>query len=760
MNKFKELINSLKAYTVVIIENEFTLINDSMKLLAFYCLCEQNISERINQNLIEKGFDEIIQLFKNFRISFLDVDHDEELINQIPALDNFGHYLEKIGESKILKDFNLTRFNEILETDEHNYIRSTFLKFGALNTYPENQYNGIIEEIKLINNTEILFFNQVPAVNEHENFIKTIQESITITKSNFYLCLIDKSLGNGQDSAGRDFAINDLKKLNNDYAINSISFIYTSRPSIGENNLEKLEDYYVQEIVKSSPPNFDGITKILAQSAYATVFDNISNNFVDSAYETLETVLFNQKNIKYIVDKSHDEGISPYDSIKYWFNLLLQKYFEDNEIENYSYVATLSSFFRNEFLDDHQNMSDIDEDVRDLNTYELFDYKVNDKLLPIAPGDIWYSNGDYYILMGQLCDMLIRKGDSTGNLNTRNGKLGELLKLNLINYDSKKDKYYIDFDNKKKYVYIQNFKDIYDELKSLKIDVSTPNINYAELRVLDLCMFNLDGKCKLNIEKELEPKIINMLYENKNIYFESLQKRYKYLGFNNLAQIINVLDEGNPVKFGTTGFVFENNIVDYRLKRIARLKGRYYDSLYNNFINNKGRVDLNLIDNYAVKSQKIKLKCQISNFTETIEEIEIDIYSHKEEKYLLKEDLLNKLSANYSDLISLIDGQINPYDKNHFSFIDEDNYELSFLLKFEGKSIDKTLDTIDYRKFFKTNHSRYKALHYNIVGKPKKLISFDGNSISIEDLKIGIEIPETKERIILNRGIIKINSTE
>lgn len=761
MSKFKDLIISLRAYTIVIIEDEFTLIHNPIKLLAYFCLCEQSVSDRIYNELMGKELNDAAEMLNELKANFLKLEQDADLINKIPALDNFEHYLERIKGESILKQFDLKKFENILGTDDINFIKSTFLKYGAINTYKEEHYKEIIEEIKEIKNTEMLIFNQAPAPQTYGDFIETIKHSVSLTNSNFYLCLIDKSLGNGEDSAGREFALKDLKILNKQNHLNYICFIYTTRPTEGEKPPRKLKHYYAQEIKKSSPPDFDYITQVLAQSAYATVFEDIRKNTKGSAKKTLNAVLKNQKNIKYIVDKSHHEGISPYDSIKYWYNLLLQKSFEENEIANYSYAATLSSFFKNEFLDDHPNMSDISEDMSDLNNYELFDSKVNDKLLPIAPGDIWYSDGNYYILMGQLCDMLIRrKDDITGKLNTRNGKIGELLKLSFDKIDHRKDKYYIEFNNNKKFVYIQNFIDIHGQHQKLKIDVSTPNIYFTELRVLDLAMFNLDGECRLNINKELDPGIINMLYENKNIYFESLQKRYKNLGFNNMAQIITVLDEDNPIKFGATGFIFDNEIVDYRLKRVSRLKGRYYDSLYNNFINNKGRIDLNLIDNYAIKSKKINLKCQIGNLADTVEEIETVIYSDKEQHYFLKKDLLSKLSGNYSDLLNMLDERVNPSDKNHFSFTDDETYELIFLIKFDSKSIDKEKNTFDYRQLFKANHTKYKTLKYFITGIQGKMISFDGNPVSLDNLRAGVEIPVTKEKIILSNGIITINNTE
>lgn len=756
MSKFKELIKSLRAYTLVVIENEFTLIDDMLKLLAFYCLSDGNISERINEDLSENGFVEVADLLKNFKLEFLELERDEELINRIPALDSFDFYLDKVNGKQILESFDVKKFNEIIENDELNFIKNTFLKFGALNTYPENQYNEIISQINEIENTQILYYNRTPVIDGYKNFIDTIKKSIELSNSNFYICLIDKSLGNGEDSSGKDFALNELTGLNKEAELNCVCFIYTSRPTAGADPPTELKHYYAQEIEKSSPPNFEDISKVLAQSAYATVFDNICKNLNSSVSSSLDTVLKNQKNIKYIVDKSHEEGISPYDSIKYWYNLLLQKYFEENEIENYSYVATLSSFFKNDFLEDHQNMSEIYGDMKDLNNYELFDDNVNKKLLPIAPGDIWYSNGNYYILMGQLCDMLIRKGGKNGKVNTRNGKIGELLKINFEKIDFKKDKYHIEVVNNKKFIYIQNFKTIEGDYQKLKIDISTPNIDFVELRVIDLCMFNKNGDCKLNINTELEDEIKNMMNENKDIYFYDLQKKYKNIAFNNLSQIISALNEDSPVKFGMTSFNFSNNIVDYNIKRVSRLKGRYYDSLYNNFINNKGRVDLNLIDNYAIKSERIQLNCQIENLEDTIEKIEIDLYSNKDEKYFLKKDLTKLLSNNFSELLNLLEEQINPFDKNHLSFLENENYELLFLIKFEGKSIT----SFDYRQLFKANQSKYKSLNYFIDGLPENLISFNGNSISLENLRTGIEIPDTKEVVKLHNGIITIKIKE
>jgi hypothetical protein len=753
MSKFKELINSLKAYTVVIIENEFTLIDDPIKLLGFYCLCNQNILDRINEDLLEKKFDEIKQLLEELRIAFQQLEQNDELIKQIPALDNFEHYLEKINGTQILNDFNLEKFKRTVENDLDYFIKNIFLKYGALNTYPENQYGEIFKEIKEITNTEILFFNQTPTVGEQDSFIKSIKESVSLTNSNFYLCLIDKSLGNGEDSAGKDFALKDLTEINQQHQLNSVCFIYTSRPTNDNNPPSELKHYYAQEIGKSSPPNFEEITKILAQSAYATVFDNICNNFHDSAGLTLETVLKNQKNIKYIVDKSHEEGITPYDSIKYWYNLLLQKYFEQKEIDNYSYVAALSSFFKNEFLEDHPKMAEIDEEIRDLNSYELYDNNINFKHLPISPGDIFEIKDEYYILIGQLCDTLIR-----GKKLKRNYITGELLKIKIID-EVLEEKYVIDMNNKVKKIKISNF-NFNGVLKTLEIEISTNNANLIEFEVLDLCCLNQDGSCIIDIHNEIDETIIRLLPDYSNDYYNRLKQYYRQRKINQIQMLLKEISIHNPLLMSKIDFKRNGNLIQYEIRRISRLKGRYYDSLYNNILNNKGRIDLNLIDNSNEKVTSNKLIFSLPNTVNHNVIIDnFNLCTSKGKVYIKKEELIQAL-PQYSELIRLCnDDELIIENKSQYEMrINENVIELQFKYHLEEKK-SHGKNKFSYKDLFNkqkpTDDDKFEHLETNIIGNINNEEGNATTTLSDIELEKGVYFFEEKITIKLINGIIK-----
>jgi len=751
MSKFNQLRKSLKANTVVIIENEFMVIDDSIKLLAFYCLSDQTISGKINEILVEKDLTEIKVLIENLKIEFEKLKQDKNLIENIPAIDNFEHYLDKIGGQKILKDFNLERFDKIIQSDDLKFIKNTFLKYGGINTYPKDQYDNIIAEINQIENSEIIFYNQLPTVDGQEDFIKDIKKSVELTESNFYLCLVDKSLGHGEDSSGKDFALNDLTALNKEHKLNSVCFIYTSKPSEVIPPTE-LAHYYAQEIKKTTPPNFDNITKVLAQSAYATVFDNIYENFKDSAIISLNTVLKNQKNIKHIVKESHSEGIPPYDSIKYWSNLLLQRTFEQNEINNYSYLASLSSFFKNDFLDDHPKIAEIDEEIRNLNNYELFDDNVNIKHLPIAPGDIFKIKNDYYILIGQLCDTLIR-----GKKLKRNYLTGEMLKI-IISDKIIDTKLEVEIKENIKKFKISNF-NLQGRIKTLEIEVSTNNTFLIEFEPLDLCCLNKDGLSKINVSKDIEENILKLIPDYAYEYFEKMKVFYKEKNTNKLRQLLKSIDLYNPLLISKIDFERKGKIINYEISRISRLKGRYYDSLYNNILNNKGRIDLNLIDNSNETAKPYTLNFSLPCTEKPIEILNFNLWSSKGREYINKNDLITNVTQ-YSELLSFcIDDELKIENKTQYELIIEENiihlqykYHLGER-KYHSKPVFSYVDL--FGKSSLADDDTFTLLETGTVHNIKNDKGHPTRIFSAKELEKGICFHQEKTIVTLINGIIK-----
>ena len=51
-----------------------------------------------------------------------------------------------------------------------------------------------------------------------------------------------------------------------------------------------------------------------------------------------------------------------------------------------------------------------DDDELEFQNFEQYDYYINEFLSPPMSGDIFYIKGEYYLLVGQECDLSIRNG--------------------------------------------------------------------------------------------------------------------------------------------------------------------------------------------------------------------------------------------------------------------------------------------------------------------------------------------------------------
>lgn len=761
MSKLKELVNSIKAFTVVIIENDFTYLENPYKILAKYCFTTKEKRERLDKDLRHHQFNDLVDNFNRFSAAFDVKEHKQELIEAIPASDNFKHYLEKMEFTDLLEDKVFDLIAQSVEQDNNvNIFKDVFLKHGYFSGYTNIHYDAVLEEFQNMDSCNILFYKNIPPTDREGDFIEDIRQSVEETSSNFYLAIIDKSLeAGGDDEAGKTF-VNHLIELNEDNKLNFIGCIFTSRltPNVSEPDI--YNDYFIQEVDKNGLNTIDDIAKILAHSAYASVFNSIKVNTVSSSEKALTLVLKNQKNIKYIIDESHKEGLPAYEAIKYWFNLFTQKNFDDEEVNDFDFISGLTAFFKNDYLDDHPKLSEISPELQKLNTYELFDYNINKKHSPIAPGDIWECEGNYYILMGQLCDLLLRKENLNGEKNTRNSKVGELIRFKVNTGTQKKGKFTVVVEDNKKSIYINNFFDnITDTICQIKIDMTTPNIYFADLSVLDLCMFNKDGECKIDTEKELDYTIKNLLSENKDIYYESLKKQYSSLSFNNLRQLVGLLNFSDPLDFSKMKFIQEDNLIRYGIRRIGKLKGRYYDSLYNNYLNNKGRIDLNLIDNAPIRSKEIVLNCQLSNDVETKKTISINLYENRTSIYLSLPELKSKLPKEFEDLLNGFDEEFDVSTKKYAEFnqLKDSEYELKILYSYDGKTVSLNMENYDHRFLFKANGAKYEKLEYKVNGDDTSK-NFKDNKPHWKDLKTGITILETKEEVKILNGFIKIES--
>ncbi len=103
-------------------------------------------------------------------------------------------------------------------------------------------------------------------------------------------------------------------------------------------------------------------------------------------------------------------------------------------------------------------------EMQKLNTFEAFDLSINQYYQPPAAGDIFRdSNGNYYILVGQDCDLMISQSRSGNNA------VIELVKASVV---SQKD--IEKYEKNLEYMYVNNFRESDTEQpKGLEIKYSS-----------------------------------------------------------------------------------------------------------------------------------------------------------------------------------------------------------------------------------------------------------------------------------------------
>ena len=759
MSKLFNLIKNLKAFTVIIVENDFTYETDPEKLLGKFCLKKTEIKSKILEDLAEGGFGDIEKALSAFDSDFTSLKSNEEEILRLPASVYFSKYLDKIGGTTLLEDHNiLEEIRGRIAGDEPDQIVSIFLKHGIFaNTV--TAYEELLNALHGVDGIQIFYYKQRPASHQLPHFFEYLKKSIKETESEFYLAIIDKILGTGSnDEEGKIFITNDLIPQNKIDKLKAICCIFSSKPQ--PNIPEIYDQYFIQEINKHSATCIDEISQTLAQVAYAEVFNEVKNKYIKSSEDALSTVLKNQKNIKYILEKSPNEGIPPYEAIKYWFSLSQQQKFENIELNDLKFIASLTNFFNEEHLADHPLIGLIGDELKALNSFELFDFNVNKKHLSVAPGDIWKAGEDYYILMGQACDILLREN------NKRKAKVGELLKLSIQNNDfgDKDDKYFIKVEGDSKYVIIKHFFIEEGQYKSIVIEISSSTNEYSDLTVLDLGMFHTEGECNINFEMPLDSSIKDILLPNIRDYylelvetFQNIAKLFDSKGISNTDLI-----QSAPVLFSKFSFIkSSDNSINFGIRRVGRLKGRYFDSLYNNYLNNKGRIDLNLIDNAPEEVIIVKLSCSFFGDPDSLEgPVEVNLWSKNGKEYFKKAELQKFLSNNFQELISFNDENIliEGSQEKHEVLKGTENYELKLKYRLD-KANYSSKDKFSYKQLFAGAEKPKSNPHFQIEGETENQTflneaGFAVNTLSIQQLKQGVRIYEKNIKIQLVNGIL------
>lgn len=225
--------------------------------------------------------------------------------------------------------------------------------------------------------------------------------------------------------------------------------------------------------------------------------------------------------------------------------------------------------------------------IKELRDKELFSHGsiINTIHYPISNGDIFKIKDKEYILLTQPCNLALRKD----GLRARNYNTGFLVELINVTKD-----YYLNMSFAQRAICerIEDKNGIDENVKLAQFST----FKIIDLHILDLCVFNDDGVCRIKIS-EKEPKSL--------IISESWVKRYKKIhksfeSFSNNIQIYKKLKSNSKLelidlifKHGTfKDFDLENDncfnnrskVLQFNIHRLRNYKSPYSDDLLQKFM--------------------------------------------------------------------------------------------------------------------------------------------------------------------------------
>lgn len=595
---YEKMFNVLNVKNIVIFEDDF--IENTGKNEICYGLTRMSITNR-NRMLSEIG--EINSMGKDQLEAFVN-----EFGNVFDAIDNWE---DEIPYNDIETSFEIIQakreYFDALEEVKKKYSAidmdswshkedslSILSSYGVGVDIP-NLYEELFGEF-LHNKAHwknYRIFRDFTAATQAD-FKKYIEDSFG--SQGMMVCIIDDQMRN-KKCATEIVSYIEKIQLEQNTRLNIIGVIYSSF----DNNDCITDKVYFEYIKKGEPKNV--FQAALTKSSYSHMLSKLKAVYQNVLGDAFDEAVRN-KNIAYYLSSMADyEGITNYQVITNWIKLLFEYKLSDvRELATVAGMTRLIGLLEDEKLE-------FSKEMLNLNTFETFDFSVNKYREPIASGDIFLINKKIYILLGQDCDMM--------NSSTRKRKNGisELVNATTANQSSLDGSVKLNGQ----FLFISNFrKNEEDTVKTLKVRYSSRE--FIENQILQLCQFNDEGKCILDVNKKqyntsgVEPEYYETLYEELVSYYEALLTLNKKENVA-LERILNNSQSSRVLRLNDYVHNQEQNgVVEYKIRRICRLRHPYMLYLYKMYLEHQGRHPFDCMNMSRVQEMQVKLKQNDSTF--------------------------------------------------------------------------------------------------------------------------------------------------
>lgn len=403
------------------------------------------------------------------------------------------------------------------------------------------------------------------------------------------VCIIDDQLRNGKCANEIAKCIEKIQS-GPQGRLNITGLIYSSF-----DNKDCINDKVYFEYIKKDASKKE-FQAALTKSSYSHMLSELKSVYQDVLGAAFDEAVRN-KNIAYYLSSMADcEGVTNYQVITNWIKLLFE--YKLSDVQELTTVAGMTRLIG--LLEDEK--LEFSKEMLNLNTFEAFDFGVNRYREPIASGDIFLINKKIYVLLGQDCDMM------NSTTRTRKNGISELVTASTINQSNVDSAVKLN----SQYMFISNFrKNKDDAVKTLKVRYSSRE--FVENQILQLCQFNDEGKCILDINEKqyrasgVEPEYYESLYADLVLYYEALstinksEKLALELIVNNSqsSRVISLTDYQQNQE--------ERGVVEYKIRRICRLKHPYMLYLYKMYLEHQGRHPFDCMNMSRVQEMQVKL---------------------------------------------------------------------------------------------------------------------------------------------------------
>lgn len=574
---FYEFYSLMNIAGIIIVEDsiEFDL---SRKAVMYDCLM---LTDGEKENLVTNISDEqvkskLIKIFGTYSIC-----KDRFIWDSVPKRD-VEFYVKKQGLNELKNAIeDLTEY-EVKENSE------LFQRFGiGLKIENAIGYRGLLDGSKKDGvSIPLRVYKDFSAPD-----LKCMEEDWELfSKGNkFFLCVIDNFM-NGE-ARGKD--IIDELYTNNRARENGVCIVLSSQQ---ENITRKTDEMYVGFVNKSTESIDNEIKKHLIMSQYKIMLTMLKNKKMKSLKKSFSYAASNMDVAVYLSSMAKEEGITNHEILNEWIDLREKYYTYQGGVNEIKRTILLSSLF--ERMSNNETSKEIESnDLEAFQRFEQYDYHVNEFMAPPMTGDIFCIKGNYYLLLGQECDLSIRDG-------RRKNPVAELVPIKLV-----KNRDMGNFKEKYNYEKLLLGKFLDEDGQCCNISIDCTKREVIDNEILDLCAFNDLGKSEicLNQELKVEAKFLlpiewQQYYENLKTRLSSLKNKYELikkheetLGFN-VVQLVNDMGASHNNRLvSIIDFEIEDSVIKYDAKRICRIRNHVL--LINKmFLEYRGRQAFNTIN--------------------------------------------------------------------------------------------------------------------------------------------------------------------